>query len=1598
MSERSVSNVLDFDFVKGLFRKNSDELYIGIDDDIFIPIEIEDDKYRINLHGKIIGPLDQLTKIEELNRNMAVLQRDTSHVGLYANIDLDQPEIKEFPEDLDVREYQIGNQDQEVEYEELDELLLDIELEDVDFEEQVVGEKIVTDVKNATKYKVLAPESSSDDITKMRQTNIINLINIANAKLNLSKGELLLKHQGLPSWIIPIISVTKISQKNIYYTDEIKAELYELYTKDGCTIETQVPKPLIHTSVNMVTDNPNEPAGNWLLERQDHTYNVIFKTGEANNGEITKFKANQYDMDIHLKDHARSKMIGKKEKNIYSRLISTPGNIERIDTKNIYSDHIHVVGLLVRPVETPTTQPVDYYDKTLKVSCNSLVDPQTQLAELINSFYKSIPDIISDHKTQLYGQKNLSRFYQILEKYNYHPDEVTVDDMIILKKILESNVSDVDEDWVRNHKIDVILTDKRSSGLTYIYPTFYRDMGYYYYHQQLLEYLKRNHTTKPKMLNQIVGDIDGLIFHDLTDNITVSDQIYYKEDNKWYDKENYNKIKKQQAVDLYNHYCKLFDSIDMASQQEKYDNLRYNFMALYSGDKKFMRAMANLTANMGKTVKDTMSKEAKILFSFDLTDPTEEKYYLQYLNSYIENEIVSEINNFYRIKKTGEIICCKHVHVQISDQDISQLSDNEGKCIYCGVHILDEISKDDFTQLQQSTARDMYITENIDETVNKSNIILEIFIILILDNLDLDGITVTPENIKIIVDDVIEYISNHRPELLDPYKLDDMPSKPISTVTKDLLTGILYDIHADPRNTSTKLFSVERQKGARQSQVLLNKGLSKQVSSYIKEMVGADIVNYFSDLKKLAVKNKEYKKDIFERLNIFTIAMIKPYTIILSIIYYSLIKQIRNDYNRDITEQLLDSFSLRSMIDIMNTYNKDVVARYFNPAIQFLSVASVDNRDLIRDRYERQKKLFEGTFYASLVERYKILGDFDITELLRSNLETLLGDPVFNLTVDDPIEFTSNAKTLAVYQQTYNGIKMPQIESVIDIEEPRTYDEYLRCLGIVYYNSTKYIQDLWYQYALLLNKIDELEIKPTWKTDQNEISLSQIFYMEKMGTSATDLSIPKGQSCFYDSVGSSLKLYDNIAAITDIIGDSAISRNYVENEERIQQHINGNKMELVPIVLRRCHLLWDELQSKKNKGLKKADHFVENAKPVPVITGYNLPLRFKKGSIIDNQKLNKKTKDFDKRFLLLQKYHGTDHHTTALGGIFENNTIISQSIPTNSKNTILSTPQAQKANDRKHIIAYQNIEMPNFNDPILKKYDINDSAWPLPTSNVDYEIEIKRRIIKRKQQIGLMLKKYFRWISSPIDPEGEELWDEVIYSIKDTDIGSNSYTVEHDPLVTTGYISPILYELKKKGVTSLKLNQFNHYIPEIYHMSYSEFKEQVNSSIDYDTFSQYISAAIRLDILMHCKFVINSSESRFVQEIMELPEDINDIQHENYKEFLEKYFSSFYKNNVIDPDRNEIDTIYDVKFLGDIKRRFINRTHLKELGIDIATQNIMDYDEIEEEEDSNMREDELRLPGLMDEPVEQQYDYEMEDALIGLDGDMEGDMDMDLGF
>jgi hypothetical protein len=248
-----------------------------------------------------------------------------------------------------------------------------------------------------------------------------------------------------------------------------------------------------------------------------------------------------------------------------------------------------------------------------------------------------------------------------------------------------------------------------------------------------------------------------------------------------------------------------------------------------------------------------------------------------------------------------------------------------------------------------------------------------------------------------------------------------------------------------------------------------------------------------------------------------------------------------------------------------------------------------------------------------------------------------------------------------------------------------------------------------------------------------------------------------------------------------------------------------------------------------------------------------------------------------------------------------------------SKNVITKTfnEHRKKAREQRSLTKFMDQE---FNEiPDFMKEDstpIQLTPWGRWAEN-NYGNNLNHRKIKKIQNLAKSITKIIRWMGNNDTTQSEGYIDVFGASIE--------FKTEKDHLDPKGYILSELSAIKADIVDdSLKLHEYEMHFPEIYNLSFKEFKELLDSAPTQQQFMQCIVLSIKLDILKHKDYI--SSAGRSNEEIIEgetWSEYNSGHTQDEFKNLVEKILvvlNNYINSEITDPDRTQIDKLYDDKF------------------------------------------------------------------------------------
>lgn len=1437
-------------------------LYLGIIDfdDIdvlYVPIEPEpeEDLYKILQDQPIYinsGKNDSI-------KSMMSKQNGLSHVDI---TDIDVPEgISDLPNGL----ISLNEQEKEVQEDvfsvlegktthvvnkDTDDDILDMIAEQIDDGITFEGDLLVQVTYNYHKIGDIVAENISDpDVAKKKQMALVTQAKIANYKLK-NRDIVLrtIRMKGLPNWIIPIVRTNPVKLQTDYVGDfrGVGEGIVDDFSEKGCTVELEIPRPYVRSSEAMATDENLDVPGSWLTERIDYNPYVVYDFDtESQYNMVRRTEGNKYKFDVKLTDKAKSTLANTRNKVrpvVYSRLLGVPGSIASTDTEKIHERNVRVVGLMKRNPGTSPTEPLTGKEYIYRIDCSEGLTYD----DILKKHYKTPRQVLELYEGRL---TNMTVVEKVLRTYQYDLSDLTVGDI----SYIAPYIKEFPENSTWNKKVH---PQETGDHVHHTLPTDNVDGGKFHYCNLLSEYVSRNKGKRTlKLQEKTVGKGIRLPLH--INGVHDDGDLYFQYGDLWYTAEDYSRIVYNQSVRAYNNLAR-------EMEDEKVVKLRCReFKQKLSNIKKYHAKLAGITT---VTPAPEISPVVKVLNSADTDD-----IYYETLKTFIHSGLVEKINHYYRVKSTGELVCCEHVYRELNKEDISDILSVTGSCIYCFSEVIENNTEVDFNQVTRVLARDIYMSETIDVETDKSY-----YMQLLIDHIlsTIEKYKLTNNNKTEIKASVLSALG----ENVDIFRAYSLPSRPFGN--HDFLENLLYgDMSIIERN---------------QKKIKINTKYYSILVAHVSKVTGIDL----SGMKigdKIHIEHLvKFAKKFPSNASIYCTVLLPQLTEIYSMVVNSAVNVITREYNDAYAGyNILEEYSvngLNFLIDLFNGYMEKVNTQ-LDKAEKAIKVAVVDNKDFIMKEHSLVRKLFSGKFDKDIIEKMKLLGNTDFSTMIE-----LAGEPPVDEATTPIADLQKNYRGLNVHLTGY--VQSPPTNL-------RTLEDRDICIGKYQQDGASYLQELWTNYQNV-PMVNDPELMKSYQ------------YL-----------IPASRK------------------IMQYIGDD---EDYIKDEEEFES--------LLPRKIRESNrpvCKFNEPVATKNMALKHTEVYTKNqtidirgtTEPQPIA-----PVRVS----------SKLLPNFAERLKILIEYSKDDGYNSSLGSLFSNYAhLFTSNIPRNSRKFILQR-EMRKAEDRKQVVIFNDTEkfMPNKSmiNELETVFGMDMKEWPSPTKVPELDPVLARRKFTRVQNLGNMVNKFFHWISDKENKVDMNL----VHAANVLGTGRNvDFVREKDPVDTDGFYLLALAELKTYvGDKSLRLNKFHQYIPELYSMSYSEIIEHLDDSVDktHETVINLIFAAIRFDLLMHNMITMSDSSKNIRDIINSVPADINNLaQNSIYNEFLNKFFNAL-DNGVLDPDRDLIDAVYNIRLLEKIAKKVVGKEELADMGVNVKKSTYVGGEVDEEDEGGEEYDDE----------------------------------------
>ena len=208
----------------------------------------------------------------------------------------------------------------------------------------------------------------------------------------------------------------------------------------------------------------------------------------------------------------------------------------------------------------------------------------------------------------------------------------------------------------------------------------------------------------------------------------------------------------------------------------------------------------------------------------------------------------------------------------------------------------------------------------------------------------------------------------------------------------------------------------------------------------------------------------------------------------------------------------------------------------------------------------------------------------------------------------------------------------------------------------------------------------------------------------------------------------------------------------------------------------------------------------------------------------------------------------------------------------------------------------------------------------------DLQEDILQHLFLRRamseQHVGVFLKHNIMWLSQVLSEDSMEAMKQTIIAARRNDVkgADEKFESVKDLADMEGSLLLELYTLKQKynsHIDSMKLGVYKPFIPELYSMSYMDYKSLMKATgekgeISRDSFREFIQNAIKLDIIIHIHKIISRQDEYTDIKGIRVPQLTgNELIFVCLIAEMFDILTTYH--DIIDPDRTAIDKLYEAR-------------------------------------------------------------------------------------
>jgi hypothetical protein len=1208
------------------------------------------------------------------------------------------------------------------------------------------------------------------------------------------------------------------------------------------------PHPIVNVNHRMATECATYAPGRWMKARRDHSIRAI----KANTKTLVQLSGNTYQIVPVLAPGYAQKVTSastyRAKLSMFLRAMLKPKAVTLAFQSIGTTLSASVVGFIFLPPGTRSNRILTPKELNTVVKCPKNMD----LKQLITNHYPSAQNVM-----QTYNQSwmfNKHEIDKLLHFFGYDHQDLTVEDFRIAKEIIETN-SQKRFRWPKQTKHTVVNNNL-------IAPWFMTDAGRYYYLQFLRNY------------------VDNITV-ELADYQIPSRPIVKESQIETHEYRNYHEgfyytdqdIKEIRRYSVLQLLHDRWNSRPDLNQLEK--QVKVAYLTLKSLEDHHDLLMRNATESMVRNLVKDRAFRSEI---FDRLNNSQGQIFLIELEGYEKRGMVELDQRLQAYIETSSqaYICCRHVVDELRSQDLQDLTDREGKCKFCLIPLEREEKEDvqsytthSFALLdEESEADPMFNTRNL----------LSIALNKITEHINLPLIM---DEQRSIIRLTLETVGELDSVALNPYgneveegynKLRDMvlddPNKPIMSTKKD-------------------------------GKHVISKQIKPLIQQTLHKGVSVDNLQWLAELA-----SQKPTRSI-----VYNVTLLNYHAVTLGVMMAKFTNHLENKTGKNSERVLFDKVKSKLLYDILNKYHETMRNQYIYMANEMETMGVAER--LVGEEYCRKiSKLFHGHYSEK------------ITKLLTKNTFFQQYTNYYTQYRQDPPTEELNMEDITVYSHPLRRLSNVPSKPFWSTD---TWENFWQCFLTSEYQATYYLE--WLQE--IYRRTSGVENLEYWPLDiycrkrdrEDQVDLDrritiESFLHNQRSIQSHSKGVSLGELAFYaDLLPIKVEILEDSKPDETESSPGQIRQRYRDNQKQLEIHMSGlpkfTSTESEP-----CSYTIGKIS--RNVGLN-IDVLRYSGKNIVIDDNVTLnpvsQLRDKSVKIKTDETIAKKLEQ-----IMYFREHSEGLNMAPLD---EFCSFFCNYINTRQTKTINGHEHITIARITSDVIANKG-EVIELSKDILDMLDISSTdEWPGSTY-VPSSSDLLLRSTRRIQAIGSQLVTVINWFepAALVDGTWESFYKDIMDAHFSYSLGvETGFRQEKEPLrgvprhmmELTKLPFEFNYTIIRAPDNNLFLSDYQAYIPEIYTWSFNDFKAYVPKA-DTATFRDVVMSSVRIDLILHSYYTAskqrpdeNTPKSMFLNILKERA----NTQNNKLTEFYRKLLNIMSAYNNFDPDRSEIDKLYE---------------------------------------------------------------------------------------